>query len=214
VKQMVKILVVVSSIIQSQWAVQVELIKGWNLFSPLISSDTEAGTYFTALGVNVSADIKKIWAYDASSNNPWSSFVPGATQNFNLRPGMGYWVLMENAATLTLPDTFGSFSLALSGSGWHLVGVNSSQDITVDESGLFQAANFTSGNPSDIRKIWSYDGNWSSYTDGAANNTLSSITPGNGLWFLILSDFEINSQNINLSDLFPPTCPGCPAIGN
>lgn len=210
-KQLVKILVVVFSIIQSQWAVQVELKKGWNLFSPLIATATEAGTYFAGLGVDVNAQIIKIWAYDITVG--WNSFEPGQG-GFLLEPGKGYWVLLESDQSVTLPDTFGSFSMSVQGSGWHLVGANSSLAISLDESGLFAPGNFTSGTAADIQKIWSYSDNWYSYTNGANSNDLVSLESGLGFWFLVLSDFEVNSQNINLSDLFPPTCPGCPSIGN
>ena len=215
-KQLVKILVVVFSIIQSQWAVQVELSRGWNLFGPLISSSTDPVEYFSALGVNMSAqsaDVIRIWGY--SPGIGWSSFEPGQSGSFALEPGKGYWIQMENAKTVTLPDSFGSFSVSLSGAGWHLVGLNSSVDVEVSSEGLLQPGNFTEGGSADIQRIWSFVENiWRTYPQSESALLLETLPAGKGAWFFIASDFEINSQNIDLSDLFPPTCPGCPSIGN
>ncbi len=191
----------------------------WNLFSPILSSDQDVTSYFTALGVNVSADIAKIWTFDHLGG--WSQFVPekdntGAARFDTLKSGAGYWVLMNRAVDVTLPTNFSSYSLNLEGVGWRLIGLNSSQPVPLDSDNFLDEANFSTGDINEIRKIWGFhptDTSWQSFTPGESSNTLVSLDSGRAYWVYILSDLEVNSQNVNLSDLFPPTCPGCPTIG-
>lgn len=204
-------------VVSSSFAVEYNFSSGWNLFSPLISAGAAVNVYFDGLKPGFMGDLRKIWAYD--SNSGWKSHAPGENNSVagrfeNLEPNQGYWVLMNAAHSVNLPDSFNSYSLSLAGSGWNLVGLNSSQEIFLDANDFLQKANFTNSSDSDIRKIWSYDGQWKSFSQAESSNTLNTLKPGYAFWFLLLSDLEINSQNINLSDLFPPACPGCPSIGN
>lgn len=199
-------------------AVQYDFTSGWNLFSPLISSEgVPVDTYFNDLGIDASADIRKIWNYESAAG--WKSYTPGEDNSTsarfeNMEASKGYWVLMNTARSVALPDTFNSYSLTLVNSGWKLVGLNSSQEVFLDTNDFLLQANFSGGSAADIRKIWSFDGNWKSFSPSESSNQLTSLKSGYAFWFLMLSDLEINSQNINLSDLFPPACPGCPSIGN
>lgn len=198
-------------------AVQLTLQSGWNLFSPLIGSDQDAQTHFTSLGLNPSTHVAKVWSYDPSVG--WAKFVPGedntAAGRFDtLKVGGGYWVFMNSDQTVELSVAFSTFSVDL-GSSWNLVGIGSSRSVPIDADNFLNEANFSTGSASDIRKIWGFNGStWKSYSPTSGSNDLVSIEPGFGYWFLNLSDLEINSQNVSLSDLFPPTCPGCPTIGN
>ena len=198
-------------------AVQYDFSSGWNLFSHILSSPAPVETYFTTIGITTQNDVTKIWNYDSSAG--WTSFVPGEDNSGSSRfeqfeANKGYWVLMNAARSANLSDAYSSYSLLLSGSGWKLIGLSSSQSVPLDSNNFLLEANFSSGSINDIRKIWGFDGVWTSYTPSEASNSLSSLDPGRAYWFLMLSDLEMNSQNINLSDLFPPACPGCPSIGN
>ena len=198
-------------------AVQYDFSSGWNLFSPILSSPAPVETYLTQIGINAQSDVTKIWNYDSSAG--WTSHVPGEDNSANSRfeqfeSNKGYWFLMNAARSANLSDAYNSYSLLLSGSGWKLIGLSSSQSVPLDSNNFLLEANFSNGSISDIRKIWGYDGAWTSFTPTEASNSLTSLDPGRAYWFLMLSDLEMNSQNINLSDLFPPACPGCPSIGN
>jgi hypothetical protein len=204
----------------SLFAADFSFVASWNLFSPILSANQDATQYFTALGMNVQADISKIWTFDHVK--AWSQFVPGEDNNTgnrfsSLRSGAGYWVLMNRAVSVTLPPNFSSYSLNLDGFGWRLIGLNSSQTVPLDSDNFLNDANFSTGNINEIRKIWGFSQStsWQSFTPGSAepSNSLASLDSGRAYWVFILSDLEINSQNVNLSDLFPPTCPGCPTIG-
>ncbi len=208
------ILLLISAPIQ---AVQYEFTSGWNLFSPILSSPVAVETYFTTIGINTQNDVIKIWNYNSSTG--WTSFAPGednsGSSHFEqFEANKGYWVLMNSARSVNLSDAYNSYSLLLAGSGWKLIGLSSSQSVPLDSNNFLLEANFSSGSINDIRKIWGFNGVWSSFTPSEASNSLVSLDPGRAYWFLMLSDLEINSQNINLSDLFPPACPGCPSIGN
>lgn len=214
---MIRCYLVLMLLVSSANAVTYELKVGWNLFSPILSSSTAVSAYFETLKPGVLADIRKIWSYQ--SGEGWSSHTPGGStatggQFDNLEPGLGYWVLMDAAHSIELSDSFNSYNLALQGSGWKLIGMNSSQEIFLDSSDFLQQANFTDSSADDIRKIWGFDGVWKSFSPADSANDLTALKPGYGFWFLMLSDLEVNSQNINLNDLFPPACPGCPSIGN
>jgi hypothetical protein len=204
--------------IATHHAVQATLQSGWNLFSPVLGSDQDAQTHFTILGLNPAADISKVWSYDP--NVGWTKFVPGEDNSTvgrfqNLKVGGGYWVFMNTQRTVELSDAFSTYSVDLSGSGWNLIGLGSSQNVAIDADNFLNEANFSTGDVNSIRKIWGFNGStWKSYAPSSGSNNLDSLDPGLGYWFLILSDLEINSQNVSLSDLFPPTCPGCPTIGN
>lgn len=196
-------------------AVQYNFTSGWNLFSPVLSSPEPVDTYLTRIGLKAQNDVAKIWNYDSSSG--WKSHVPGGDNSGGfeqLEPNKGYWFLMNAARSANLSDAYNSYSLLLSGSGWKLIGLSSSQSVPLDSNNFLLEANFSSGSINDIRKIWGYDGAWASYAPTEASNGLTALEPGRAYWFLMLSDLEMNSQNINLSDLFPPACPGCPSIGN
>ena len=198
-------------------AVQYNFTSSWNLFSPVLSSPEPVDTYLTRIGLNTQNDVAKIWTYD--SDTGWKSHVPGENNSSSSRfekfeANKGYWFLMNVARSANLSDAYNSYSLLLSGTGWRLVGLSSSQSVPLDSNNFLLEANFSSGSINDIRKIWGYDGAWTSLTPTEASNSLTSLDPGKAYWFLMLSDLEINSQNINLSDLFPPACPGCPSIGN
>ena len=108
----------------------------------------------------------------------------------------------EFSRSANLSDAYNSYSLLLAGSGWKLVGLSSSQSVPLDSNNFLLEANYSSGSINDIRKIWGYDGAWESYTPTEVSNSLTSLDPGRHIGFLMLSDLEINSQNINLSDLF------------
>ncbi|MEE2923760.1 MAG: hypothetical protein VX619_03165 [bacterium] len=198
-------------------AVQYDFSSGWNLFSPILSSPAPVDTYLTSIGISAQNDVTKIWNYDSSVG--WRSYVPGGDNSGSSRfeqfeANKGYWVLMNSARSANLSDAYNSYSLLLAGSGWKLIGLSSSQSVPLDSNNFLLEANFSSGSINDIRKIWGYDGAWTSFTPTEASNSLTSLDPGKAYWFLMLSDLEMNSQNVNLSDLFPPACPGCPSIGN
>ena len=198
-------------------AVELTLGSGWNLFAPVLAADQSAQEYFEVIGLNPSTDISKVWSYNPDSG--WTKFVPGEDNSTGgrfdtLKVGGGYWVFMKQTASVTLSDDFSSYGVDLT-SGWNLVGLGSSRSVPIDVENFLSDTNFTSGSVGDIRKIWGYEqaGGWKSYNP-TGNSNLSSLEPGFGYWFFNLSDLEINSQNVSLSDLFPPTCPGCPTIGN
>ena len=120
---------------------------------------------------------------------------------------------MNSARSANLSDAYNSYSLLLAGGGWKLIGLSSSQSVPLDSNNFLLEANFSSGSINDIRKSGATMA-LGQFTPTEVSNSMTALEPGRAYWFLMLSDLEMNSQNINLSDLFPPACPGCPSIGN
>ncbi|MCJ8344290.1 hypothetical protein MJH12_02030, partial [bacterium] len=59
-------------------ASQFNLVKGWNLYSPVISAEVDVSTH---LGTDVLSGLTKIWVYD-QADSQWKKFEPSGTQNF------------------------------------------------------------------------------------------------------------------------------------
>jgi hypothetical protein len=153
----------------------------------------------------------RVWGFGGNGSTGWSSFVPGNT-TFMLEPGLGYWFYMRKSRTISLTDSHTEFSMALSGTGWRLVGTNSSNPVTLNEDGFFNPL-YTANAADSVRRIWGFANNaWASYFPGQTSG-LGSLSPGFAYWFYLNSDLNVDTMP-DLSSLLPPTCPGCPSVSN
>lgn len=134
----------------------IELNAGWNLISlPLIPDDGDVATLFSGLPVTA------IWEY---SGGAWT--VPD-----ELVDGLGYWVYMTAAATLTVdgvvnpmpPQTPPTYDVA---AGWNLIGFKSTCTRT--------AGAYLYGVP--FVRIWGFADGWVSMDSG------DMMQPGLGYW--------------------------------
>ena len=191
-------------------AVTVNLSNGWNLVSPVLAQAKAVGTFIEEHAS--SCDITKIWEYSGG----WTQYVPaGINQIGTIKPGQGYWFLVNGSCEITTNDTTPGYSFAFSNqSGWKLVGSNSQADVQIDSTGLLNPANFSAGDASNIQKIWEYSKatNWRSWQPSGASS-LNAMRPGYGYWMLLSTGgVSLDSSNSSLADLLPPVCPGCPPI--
>jgi len=146
-------------------SVNINLKSGWNLVSlPLIPTGGSV-TVSALFGSNISK-LDAIWGYNGS----W--FAPTT-----LADGMGYWVHMTAAATITENGKVNPTGATLPPSypvaaGWNLIGFKSTCART--------AAAYLSGVP--VVRIWSYaNGAWS------AVNSSDKMQPGLGYWIAATS---------------------------
>jgi hypothetical protein len=118
----------------------IELDAGWNQVSlPLIPDVDAVVTFFSG----IESDLNIVWRYDASDPVPadrWASYIPsGPPPGFTtVDPQWGYWIFMDDAATLSftgvelksgaeLPP---SYAVSI---GWNLIGFKSTTPMAAGE---------------------------------------------------------------------------------
>jgi hypothetical protein len=196
------------------YAGQLNLVQGWNLYSPVISAEVDVATH---LGTDIISGLNKIWVFD-QADSQWKKWEPSGAQNFTkFKPSQGYWVKMDAAKTLNLSDSVSRFSISLNGAGWKLTGTSSSAQRVLDDTDFFKPSNITTGTKSNLTKIWGYDpsgAGWQKHVPDATNNQLLALNPGYGYWFKLGDSIGIDGGGVDLNSLFPPVCPGCPGFNN
>ncbi len=148
------------------------LDEGWNLISlPLLPSDNAISTVLSSLA----GQYASVWAYVAGS---WKVYDPGDTGLRDLTSmdaGWGYWLDMNESATLAVSGFEPSDSIALE-SGWNLVGYHGA-----DSQPMADALSSIDGK---YVKVWAYmGGHWKMYdTDSPGFNDLTNMERGYGYW--------------------------------
>lgn len=98
----------------------VSLEEGWNLISlPVQPATTDIGT----LLASIEGRYDILWGFE---NDNWKSFDPAGPQFSTLTalvPGRGYWIEMNQAATLSVTGAPATANISLA-AGWNLVGFN------------------------------------------------------------------------------------------
>ncbi len=138
-------------------SINIPLNQGWNLLSiPLILDDNSVASVFTGLSYS------KLFYYDSA----WK--VPTEIDNTK-----GYWIKMNNAATLTVEGLPPESTPPSLNTGWNLIGHHLLEEIDII------------GDIFENDTIYTYDGTWSSYIPGRTFNSLTTFEPGYGYWVKI-----------------------------
>jgi hypothetical protein len=152
--------------------VPVQLSSGWNLISlPSQPTNTAIATVLSGLG----SACEVVWAYP---NQAWQVYDPNDTTGSTLttmQAGMGYWIKMTSAKTLSVQGSAPSPSLPLL-SGWNLVGYNGTSCVTL--------ATAPSSIPANLQVSWGYPLQaWQFYDPAnSGTSTLLQFCPGAGYW--------------------------------
>ena len=148
----------------------IPLSPGWNLISlPVQPTDIAA----SAVLAGIAGALRVVWAYP---NQSWEFYDPNDPEGSTLttlEAGMGYWVEMTTANTLSLSGSTPSSSLSLL-AGWNLVGYSGASCAAVT-SALSSIA-------STIQVSWGYPGQaWKVYDPNDPNgSTLARFCPNSG----------------------------------
>lgn len=149
-----------------------ELGGNWNLISlEKQPANTAIATVLDAIIDNVVS----VWAYTGTVWEVYDPANPSFSDLLTMEAGKGYWINMNETATLTVSGSAPSKSIDLV-SGWNLVGYNSSaaQDIA---TALASIAN-------KYISVWAYmGGSWKVYDPANPGfSDLTSMEPGYGYW--------------------------------
>jgi hypothetical protein len=148
------------------------LFAGWNLISlPLEPAISDPERLLTPLYGNYQA----IFAFEADKTR-YTSFVPESGGDLStLKSGTGYWIYLEEAATLLVRGNPAKKTIKLS-EGWNLAGCNSLQSVKI-ENALSSIGN-------KYLAVFAFDpvrNTYLSYYPEDPGN-LSLIEPGKGYW--------------------------------
>lgn len=157
-------------------SVEINLSAGWNLIS--IRVQPEYRNIEPVLASILSA-LNSVWTYDADMQK-WLTYSPQNPSTLNnlneIKPGMGYYFNMKEAATLIIKGESDSSAVGLK-QGWNLAGYNNSTAKPINEciSSL------------KIRSVCTYDPvqkKWLQYSPNspAYLNSLDIMESGKGYW--------------------------------
>jgi hypothetical protein len=154
--------------------VQISLSAGWNLFSLPVEVQSKA------IGDVLSGITGKFSAIYGFANNSYSSYIPGDPANTlrEISPGKGYWIYMDEAATLNVTGTEAGKTTNLE-EGWNLVGLSSRSPQVITSAlsslrGKYEAV--YSFNPKENRYL-------AHFPDGESEFT--QLEPGGGYWIYV-----------------------------
>jgi hypothetical protein len=163
------------------------MVSGWNLISTQI---TPGNSSLLDVLNPIIDKIDVVWAYNATTGQ-WLRYdksLPSFLNDLtNIQSSTGYWVLLNDYASLTVNGTLNSGIISLK-EGWNLVGSN---EIESQPLSSFVAPLIDS-----LEVVWCYDaadGGWKRFDKNLPSflNDLETVEPGKGYWFLMNSDAEI-----------------------
>jgi hypothetical protein len=157
----------------SEISFKLSLKSGWNLISlPIQPADSSTEKVLSQIGGKFGA----VYAYN-SLRSSYEAYLPGEAGNdlLKLEMGRGFWVYMEEDATLDLRGTFASKAIELH-EGWNLAGFNSSTVLPLES-----AFGSISGK---VSSVYAFDTESNSYRAYEPPDTLAlkSLEPGRGYW--------------------------------
>lgn len=162
----------------STYEVNIDLVVGWNLISiPVLPQDISR----EAVLESIDGKYDSVWAYNAVTRK-WFRYVIGAPEFLNdldeIVPGMGFWIDMNQAGTLTINGIMPTTVIPLE-IGWNLVGYNS-----LETKALLDAMSSIDGK---YVAIWIYNAGTSSWMKYIVNgpeflNDLEFLEPAMGIW--------------------------------
>lgn len=180
-------------------AIDIDLVVGWNLISlPLIPDTPAIGTMLAS----ISDKVDVVWGYDSvnSPDDPWAAYVPGIIEDdlTEIVDGMGYWVYMNELATLTItgtempvpngaPTTPPTYDVV---EGWNLIGVKNitPEGIALEDYliNLYEEAPLLP----QFSVIWGYDAVAGSYFNVYPLGA-EMLFPSQGYWLWMSTDGTI-----------------------
>jgi hypothetical protein len=161
------------SLSNTNWAAvaTISLKQHWNLISiPVQPTDTSISSVLSSINGKYLA----VYAYDG---NNYEAYIPGASSNplKKIEAGRGYWVYMNDAATLTVEGSEASKNVNLK-IGWNLVGYSSTQSVPIAQ-GIASVGNR-------VTAVYAFDSVANSYQGYVppSISVLTSLDPGRGYW--------------------------------
>ena len=163
------------------------MYTGWNLISlPLYPPGIDPSTIL----FSINGKYNSVWAYDPDAG--WSIYAPGAPSDLEeIVPCKGYWIKMDEPATLVVQGTVPeSTAILLRGGKWNLVGYSSLIDRRAEDC--------MSSVADSINSVWEYNPTtgWAVYVPGGPSN-LIFMRPGYGYWIKANEDctWDISEAN-------------------
>ena len=151
----------------------------------MISFQLEPGNTATLAVLNpIISKASAIYAYDAE--NGWSFYERDGWAFLNtlndLHAFTGYYLFMEDDASLRVNGTFSSNPIPLKTGVANLVGYRSIETIPIEDAPIFDK----------LESIWTYDGEWFFYDKYGWDflNTLAYIEPGKSYYVFVSEDCE------------------------
>jgi hypothetical protein len=176
----------------------IDLLQGWNFISfPLQPGNKTSKNISDVLG-DVAGKVRVIYGVDDKSGQ-YIAFVPGDNKSklSSLSAGKGYWVFMNQPATLNIKGYLAIQKLQLQ-VGWNLVGFSRLSKFAVSE--IMKA-----GGP--ITLIYAYDPGKNVYVGASLDsglNQLKEIEPGKAYWVLATQNQTIPLPSKTSSTLAAP----------
>jgi YD repeat-containing protein len=148
------------------------LASGWNLIS---LSQQPSNTSIASVLVNIIGKFVSVWAYIDGNWRVYDPNNPGFSDLTTMEAGRGYWLNTKESTTLSISGSTPSTSIEL-GSGWNLVGYNSSTSQAIANALASIAGKYIS--------VWAYkNGSWKVYDpNNPGFSDLTTMGPGYGFW--------------------------------
>ena len=167
------ILLLTCSLANAESTGTVPLVQGWNLIS-LPVQPANASIASVLSGIKGAYEV--VWAYP---NQAWQVYDPndsGGSTLTSMQAGMGYWIKMSSAKTLSVSGIAPPSSLSLQ-TGWNLVGW--------DGASCTDSATAVPSIGAGIQVVWGYPGRvWQFYDPANSAGALTKLCPGLGYWLL------------------------------
>ncbi len=165
-------------ILEAPKAMGIGLDVGWNLISlPLIPDSPSIEVILS----EIIEDVDVVWSYEGGE---WLSYSSGEPSDLTVMvDGKGYWMIMDDAATLTIhgvellppPFTPPEYDLVV---GWNLIGFKETDDMPAEDY-LGTAADA-------CNRIWAYyDGSYKGL------ELTDDMEPGKGYWIAMSAEGTI-----------------------
>jgi len=162
----------------TEW--DISLSKGWNLISlPLIPDNSSIEAVLSEVIENVSC----VWAYDAETG-AWLMYnpdIPEISDLTTMEDGVGYWINMTSASTLTIhgkefPEPPATPPVYHVVEGWNLIGYK--ETVQMNASEYLEGVEY-------IRLYTYADGRWK------AVRPTDKMVPGQGYWIAVSEEGSI-----------------------
>lgn len=171
---------------------EIPLATGWNLISlPLIPADPSPA----AILAGIAGKYEAVYAYDATSSDPWKVYSPDAPAFANdlvaLTVGQGFWVRMRESATLRVSGQQPDYVEIDLQPGWNLIGLPAGESLFVGEAFSAIAGKLISVFG---YETFSEDGSaWRVYAAAAQLhlNDLRELHSGRGYWLRVSERAEL-----------------------
>jgi len=178
------------------------LSPGWHLLSLPLEPDSRAvGDVLSSL-----TGPYKVYVYDACRpEHPWRRYLsgnPAASDLAELRPGIGFWIQVENAGELVITGSRAISETPELCAGWNLIGYSS-----LNSQPIAKALASLEGHYS---AVYSYqdrsDDPWRVYVPGRSGpaETLTEVSPGWGYWVYLREPAELIFSDIPHAQTDPP----------